>query len=223
MRNQFRAALAFFVGTLLLTGCGGGSDEQIADTIYLGGPILTMEGDEPEYAEALLVKDGRIHFVGSLAEADSVARARNRVDLDGRALLPGFIDAHGHAFIAGIQKLTANLLPPPDGEGRDVASLVTLMADWAAENEAAIERAGWIIGFGYDDAQLAEQRHPTATDLDQVSVDVSVVAIHQSGHLAAMNHKGLEVAGFTAGTPDPPGGIIRREADGGTIDQMPLP
>src|SRR6218665_195119 len=70
-----------------------------ADTIYFGGPILTMEGDRPNYVEALLVKDGKIIFAGSQKTAEKHATARQRIDLQGKTLLPGFIDAHGHAFV----------------------------------------------------------------------------------------------------------------------------
>lgn len=224
--NNYNTTLApaVLAGVLLVTGCALKPPLPTADTVYFGGPILTMEGDAPQYAEALVVKDGKILFVGSLADADKVAQAKNRVDLGGKALLPGFIDAHGHVFLSGIQKLTANLLPPPDGGGKDVASLLALLKEWQRKNAVAIEKSGWIIGFGYDDAQLAEQRHPTADDLDQVSVDVPVVVIHQSGHLAVMNHKGLALAGFTAESPDPAGGVIRREGDGrtpnGVLEEM---
>ncbi len=216
--------LAVLAGLWLVTGCAPRSQGEAADTIYFGGPILTMEGDSARHVEALVVKDGAILFAGTLKEADARAQARTRVDLAGRALLPGFIDAHGHLFASGIQKIGANLLPPPDGEGRDVAGLITLLNDWKAKNAAAIEKSGWIVGFGYDDSQLAEKRHPTASELDQVSVDVPVVIIHQSSHLAVMNHKGLELAGYDAATPDPVGGIIRREADGktpnGVLEEM---
>jgi len=223
MRKWFRHC-ALLAVVVIAAACTKAPEAEKADTIYFGGPILTMEGEAPQYAEALVVKDGKILFVGGLAEADKLARATNRVDLQGKVLLPGFIDAHGHVYMAGVQKLAANLLPPPDGEGKDVASLVALLKAWQAQNAAAIEKSGWIIGFGYDDSQLAERRHPTATELDQVSVDVPVVIIHQSGHLAAMNHKGLSVAGFNAESADPPGGIIRREQDGktpnGVLEEM---
>ncbi len=224
MNNRNTLVLAALAGILLMTGCALKPPLPTADTVYFGGPILTMEGDAPQYAEALVVKDGKILFVGSLADADKVAQAKKRVHLGGKALLPGFIDAHGHVFLSGIQKLSANLLPPPDGGGKDVASLLALLKEWQRKNAVAIEKSGWIIGFGYDDAQLVEQRHPTADDLDQVSVDVPVVMIHQSGHLAVMNHKGLAQAGFTAESPDPAGGVIRREADGrtpnGVLEEM---
>ncbi len=69
---------------------------------------------------------------------------------------------------------------------------------------------GWIAGFGYDDSQLAEQRHPTRDDLDKVSTDIPVLIIHQSSHLGVANSKALEIAGVTAATKDPNGGVFRR-------------
>ena len=203
----------------------GPKPEATADAIYSGGPIVTVDDARPS-AEALAVKDGKILAVGAKSELEKAHKgsATRLVDLGGRALLPGFIDAHGHAFNAGVQKLAANLLPPPDGAGKDVASVVALLQEWKGRNAPAIEKAGWIIGFGYDDSQLAERRHPTAADLDLVSTEVPVVIIHQSGHLAVMNHKGLAVAGVAAGTKDPPGGVIRREKDGktpnGVLEEM---
>jgi predicted amidohydrolase YtcJ len=196
-----------------------------ADAIYFGGPILTMEGDVPQYAEAIVVKDGRILFVGGKTQADELAGAvATKVDLSGRTLLPGFIDAHGHVWIAGFQKLSANLLPPPDGGGKDIASLVGLVKEWQGKNAPAIAKTGTIIGFGYDDSQLAEKRHPTAADLDKVSTEIPVIVIHQSSHFAAMNHKALALAGYTADSRDPAGGVIRREADGktpnGVLEEM---
>ncbi|RQO33234.1 hydrolase [Herminiimonas sp. KBW02] len=190
-----------------------------AETIYLGGSILTMAGDTPHYAEAVAIQNGKIINVGSKAAALKLRDERTRVvDLAGKTLLPGFIDAHGHAWMTGFQKLSANLLPPPDGKGSDIPTLVSLLKDWQSKNQVAIDKVGWIIGFGYDDSQLAEKRHPTATDLDQVSTDIPVVVIHQSSHLASMNHKALEMAGITSESPNPAGGVIRRLADGRTPD-----
>ncbi|UCF69227.1 MAG: amidohydrolase, partial [Acidobacteriota bacterium] len=213
----FGVAVAALAGVLLVAG--GCAESPGADTIYLGGNILTMEGDAPRYAEAVAVTDGTIVFVGSEEEARSLERDGTRViDLDGKTLVPGFIDAHGHVWNAGFQKLAANLLPPPDGEGRDIPALLDVLKRWQSANTRAISKVGWVIGFGYDDAQLAEKRHPVADELDQISTDLPVLAIHQSGHLASMNHKALELAGITADTEDPPGGVIRREADGRTPD-----
>lgn len=205
--------------TLAIAGCSenpqtkqdAGSSTSSVSTVYHNGDIITMEGDSATYAEALVVRDGKILFVGSKTEALAAAgNDQQLVDLEGKTMLPGFIDAHGHIFASGIQSLAANLLPPPDGEGANIANIVSLTKEWAGSNQKIIDKIGWIIGFGYDDAQLQEKRHPTAAELDQISKDVPVMVLHQSGHLASLNTKGLEFAGITEATPDPPGGIIRR-------------
>lgn len=227
-RSPLSSCFACFV-LALLAGCSKtpnespatpqttGKTAQQADSIYFGGPILTMEGDTPQYVEAVAVKDGKIMMVGNRADAFARQGSDTRmVDLQGKTLLPGFIDAHGHASNAGLQKLSANLLPPPDGPGKDIASLVAVLKEWQSKSTSPLQQSGWIIGFGYDDSQLAEQRHPTATELDRVSTELPVLVIHQSIHLAAMNHKGLAMAGVTADTKDPAGGVIRREKDGRT-------
>ena len=181
------------------------------DAVYFGGNIITMEGDSAQYAEAVAIRDGKILFVGSKEEAvKAVGDASNMIDLKGQTLVPGFIDAHGHLWMSGIQAVAANLLPAPDGKGNDIASLIEIAKDWTSKNAEIINKTGWIVGFGYDEAQLKENRHPTAADLDQVSKEVPVIFLHQSGHLAAVNTKGLEMSGISAATPDPKGGVIQR-------------
>jgi predicted amidohydrolase YtcJ len=104
----------------------------IADTVYVGGPILTMNDAAPR-AEAIAVKDGRIVAVGSRSEvAKQQTTATKVVDLGGKALLPGFIDGHGHVFTSGIQAASANLLPAPDGEGNSIAKLQELLRAYAS-------------------------------------------------------------------------------------------
>jgi hypothetical protein len=183
-----------------------------ADAIYQNGTILTIVDGAP-VAEAVAVKDGRILAVGTEAEVLKTAgSATRKIDLGGKTMLPGFVDSHGHAYLVGLQAISANLLPPPDGKGKDIAALQTLLSDWAAGNQEFVDKIGWIVGFGYDDSQLAEKRHPTREDLDKVSTELPVLIIHQSGHLGVANSKALEIAGVTANTPDPKGGIFRREA-----------
>src|SRR6056297_2867814 len=192
----------------------GSAMAQAPETIYHNGTVITLDDEKP-LAEAVAVRDGRILAVGS--EADILllsGDATRRVDLAGKTLVPGFVESHGHTYMMGIQAATANLLPPPDGEGADVASVQRLMKAWVEQNAGVIERVGWIAGFGYDDSQLAELRHPTRQELDAVSTEYPVLIIHQSGHLGVANSKALEMAGITADTPDPPGGVFRREADG---------
>jgi predicted amidohydrolase YtcJ len=185
-----------------------------ADRIWSGGPIITMN-DSAMRAEAIAEKDGRILAVGSTADVMKARGPKTEViDLKGRALLPGFIDGHGHVMLGGLQALSANMLAPPDGKVTDIASLQQTLRDWAAANQAAVKSANLIVGFGYDNAQLKELRHPTRDDLDAVSTEIPVIIIHQSGHLAALNSKALALAGFDTQSKDPPGGVIQRRAGG---------
>jgi predicted amidohydrolase YtcJ len=186
-----------------------------ADRIWSGGPILTMN-DAALRAEAVAERGGRILAVGAMADVMKTRGPKTEViDLKGRALLPGFIDGHGHVMLGGLQALSANLLSPPDGKVTDIASLQQTLRDWAAANPAAVKSTNLIVGFGYDNAQLKELRHPTRDDLDQVSMEVPVVVLHQSGHLTALNSKALALAGYDAQSKDPPGGVIQRR-DGTT-------
>jgi predicted amidohydrolase YtcJ len=181
-----------------------------ADLIYSGGPILTINDAAPT-AEAVAVRAGRILAVGTRAQVEATRGPGTRmVNLEGRTMLPGFVDPHGHVAMVGLQAVGANLLAAPDGEANDIASLIRILRDWAARNEAAVRRYGLIFGFGYDDSQLKERRHPTRDELDQVSTEVPVLIIHTSSHLAAVNSKALEKVGITAATPDPTGGVFRR-------------
>ncbi|MBO9395806.1 amidohydrolase [Shimia sp. R9_2] len=188
--------------------------QDIADTIYSGGTILTMDDSAPR-AEALATKDGRILAVGALADLLAHQGESTRAyDLDGHTMLPGFVDSHGHVVMGGLQALSANLLAPPDGDVTDIPSLQEALRGWMADNQEAIAASNLIVGFGYDQSQLAEQRHPTKADLDAVSTDVPIILVHQSGHFGAVNTAALVANGITKRTPVPPGGIIRYGADG---------
>ena len=191
------------------------AQQQSTEKLFYGGSILTMEGMQPKYAEALLVKDGKIVFVGSKQQAERLANAQVQyINLNNKTLLPSFIDAHSHVNMVGFHQMVANLYPMPDGSVSDINSLVKVMNTWKTQNPAVIKMmGGWILGNGYDDAQLSEQRHPTASDLDRVSKDQPVMILHQSGHLASVNHKALELLNFNQNTPNPEGGVIRREAN----------
>ncbi len=190
------------------------SSGEIADTLYQNGNIITMNDSQPS-VEAVAVKDGKILAVGTKKDVLKYKGDATRlIDLEGRTMLPGFVDAHGHVMAGGLQALSANVLAPPDGKVKDIASLQQTLREWVAENEEAVKKIGLIVGFGYDNSQLAELRHPLREDLDAVSKDVPIIVIHQSGHLIAVNSKALEVGGVTASTPNPTGGIIQRREDG---------
>lgn len=210
--NLIRHACAA-IGALLLAALPF-SSVAAPDKIFYGGPVITMNSDD-HVAEALAIEGGRIVAVGSRDEVFALAdKSTRRIDLKGKPLLPGFVDSHSHANFIGVQAMSANLLPPPDGEGANIASLQRLLRDYMKSEPELQRELGWVIGFGYDDSQLAEQRHPTRHDLDAVSTEVPIVLIHQSGHLGVANSLGLKMAGVGPDTPDPDGGAFRRENNG---------
>jgi predicted amidohydrolase YtcJ len=181
--------------------------------IYAGGPIITMAGSAPQNVEAIAVKEGKIIAVGTLtAVTFQAGKQARRVDLKGHTLMPGFIDAHGHVSYVGQNAGMVQLQPPPVG---GVDSIAKLQAAYLDRFKLGYPK-GLLLGNGFDDSQLAEKRFPTRHDLDAVSTDTPVIALHVSGHLAVLNSAALRMVGISAETPDPQGGGIRREADGRT-------
>lgn len=200
---------ALFVLGLCLSGCGQQQKQRAADTIYSGGVVITMNDQQPQ-AEAVAVSDGKIIFVGSDEEVKAYLHpGTQQVNLLGRSLLPGFIDAHGHVSTVGLQAMSANLLPVPDGKVNSVVVLQQVLTEFISQSDLPA-KTGLVMGFGYDDSQLQELRHPTKAELDQVSTELPIIIMHQSGHLGVANSKALAMAGISAATTDPQGGVIRR-------------
>ena len=191
-----------------LAGCGETSAPapDPADRLFRGANILTMDGSTPS---AVAVRGETIVWTGAAENSDRFIGADTEiVDLGERALLPGFIDAHGHfTFLASLVR-SANLAPPPVGAVSSIAELQQTLREHIAER--GIPPGEWVFGFGYDDSLMAERRHPTRDDLDVISTEHPIGLTHVSGHLSAVNSAGLERIGIAAETPDPSGGIIRR-------------
>ena len=207
--NRVALLASLYLAALLPTGLRA---EETAEAIYTNGDILTMVDAQP-IAEALAVRDGRILAVGGAADVLRTRGSKTRmVDLGGKTLLPGFIDPHSHFAQYEQSWGLPNLSPPPVGDVRCVADIVAkLKAHLAAKR---LPPGALVMGFGYDDSLLAEKRHPTCADLDQVSTEHPVMVTHASGHLIAANSAALRLVGYSRETPDPPGGAIRRDADG---------
>jgi len=194
---------------LSLLAAPRGARAQSADAIYSGGPILTMRGTSPEYAEALAVKDGRIVAVGRKADVDRHSGpTTRRVDLAGHTLLPGFIDTHGHMVYFGKNLVDADLFG-----SKDIPEIVARMKAQAEK----VPAGGWIVGFGYQAKLMSEKRTPSREELDRISTDIPVMIVDSSGHAGAGNSKLFEVAGIDAESPDPAGGLFARGPDGKTL------
>ncbi|MDP5093216.1 MAG: amidohydrolase [Polaribacter sp.] len=182
---------------------------EIADAIYFGGDIVTMEGETATYAEAIAVKNGKIAFVGPKKEADKMIDENTKLnDLQGKTLFPGFIDAHCHFGGFPLQAVGAKLLPPPDAGVKNIPDLQKTLKEWATPENISL--TGWIFGAGYDESVMEEKRHPTKQELDEVSTEYPIIVIHISGHFCSMNSKGLEIMGINEKSKNPAGGIIRR-------------
>jgi predicted amidohydrolase YtcJ len=183
-------------------------DNDSATTVYLNGPIVTMNTAQPG-AEAVAVRDGKILAVGSAAEVAAAAGQDAKTkDLKGAALLPGFIDAHGHFGGVAMYLAFENIAVPPVGPVKNIADFQRILAG----KKTSTPTGEWILGGGYDEAYLEEGRHPNRFDLDQVSTEHPIALIHVSQHFLSCNSKCLEIAGVDASTPDPEGGVIQRVA-----------
>lgn len=177
-----------------------------AHQVFINGDVLTMDNDN-RVVQALSVRKNLIEAVGSSEEILAlVTDATDVVDLHGRTLMPGFIDAHGHFPGSGATALAADLFSPPLGRVKNIPELLQALKEQMA-NPAP---GDWVQGLGYDDTLLAEKRHPTRAELDSVSTEVPVVASHISGHMLVANSRALELAGIDATSADPVGGVIGR-------------
>ena len=205
--------LLFIFTILLIFSCKNDKDEtgqsDNTSTVYFGGDIITMVGEKPLYAQALVVKEGKIEFAGQSDEAMKVAGPGHQmIDLEGKTLLPGLIDGHAHFGAFSAQAIGAKILPPPDAGASNIPKMIEILKAWNTPENRAL--TGWIFGMGFDDSVLEEKRFPTRFDLDQVSTEHPIMIIHISGHFAVVNSKGLELLNITSQTKDPEGGIIRR-------------
>jgi hypothetical protein len=178
---------------------------EFADAILVNGNVVTIDAARST-AQALAIKNGIILLVGSDDAARALAGASTRViDLAGRTVTPGLIDAHCHLSACGLLG-TAYV----DISWPKVFTVSDMQAKFA-EKIAVTPRGEWVVGSGW---VTFEGRYPTKHDLDPVSPNHPVFALNQGGHMAAVNSMALEVAGVDASTPDPGNGRFLREADG---------
>jgi predicted amidohydrolase YtcJ len=171
------------------------------ETIFIG-EFVTLDPAHPK-AEAVAVLDGRIIAIGSRAEVEALATNNTRrITIKGTAL-PGFADAHVHVEGVGEQ------LERLDLRGLSKADILAKIAEAAHSSGSG----SWIIGIGWDEGFWHPSVFPTASELDAVSGDHPVVLIRIDGHSTWVNSKGLALAKISRDTPDPDGGLIRRNTD----------
>lgn len=172
------------------------------DKIYYNGDILTMEDTRTE-PEAVLISDGFIAFTGSLKEAVRAAHQPEMTDLNGKTLMPAFIDGHSHI------SLVAQFSQFADLSGCESFSDIKMRLA-AFQKEKKIGEDGAVIGVGYDHNFLKEKRHPDKYLLDEVSDHIPVFVLHASGHMGVGNSVLLKEAGIDASAPDMEGSRFGR-------------
>jgi predicted amidohydrolase YtcJ len=180
------------------------SSAEAGDILIHGGPIHTGVDAAPT-AQAVLIRDDKILFVGDLAAAKAKAAKDVRdIDLKGAAAYPGFVDAHAHLTGIGLRELTLNL-----DQVKSVAELVAAVKAYAAAHpEGAIYGRGWI------ETHWPEKRFPTKADLDAAAPGRIVVLGRSDGHASVASSAALAKAGINAATPAPAGGQILKGPDG---------
>ncbi len=169
--------------------------------------VLTMESAESAVpqAEAVAISADRIAAVGSNSDIRGLASRGTRfIDCQGQTLLPGFNDAHLH--LAGLARRLQDLNCTPQ-HAPSIAALQSLIRGWAAARVPGT----WVRGFGYDDLQLTDRRHPDRHDLDSAAPHHPAWLQHRSGHASSLNSRALDLAGIHREMPDPPGGVIERD------------
>ncbi|TSB23529.1 amidohydrolase [Psychrobacter sp. YGAH215] len=196
--------------TALQTTAKQPNAEKTSDsaTVYYNGDIITMEGEQPQMVEALVTQAGKIAYVGNLNKAQSKYKNAAQVNLNSKTLLPGFIDPHSHFDMVSNTMGQANLNPPPVGKIDSMDKLLQALKDYKKDNNIADDE--WIYGWGYDESQLKEGRHPTKADIDKVLPNNPVYLQHTSGHMGVANSKALAALNITADTKNPEGGNIAR-------------
>ncbi|MGH2630324.1 MAG: amidohydrolase [Actinomycetota bacterium] len=173
-------------------------------TLIHGGGVFTATDDAP-WTEALVILGSRIAGVGPLDELTERFPGASSVDVEGRTVLPGFIDAHNHFLATGESLSSVDARYPGTAT---IDDLIRLLAD-AAERTPAAE---WVTAFGFDDAK--HEHVLTRWDLDRASAALPIRVHHVSGHHVFVNSVALAQRGVGEHTPDPQGGRLVRDASG---------
>jgi len=190
-------------------GCAGAAvllpfmpERTMPQTILYNGNILTVNNRQPR-AQAVAIADGRFLAVGANDEVQQLATSRTaKIDLGGKTVVPGFIDAHSHPAVAGRLHLRQ-----VDCDLRSIEEIQGAIRQRATQTP----KGQWVLGFKYDDTKTREGRPLTRADLDAAAPDHPVHIAHRGGHTAYVNSLAFTVAGVSEATPDPPGGKFDRD------------
>ena len=197
------ASLTRLPSQMTIPHCAGRWGNKVLDGLILSGGRV-FRGLRAGFAEACAIRDGRVLAVGTQAEVLAAAPGARVLDLAGRVAIPAFNEAHMHLLPYGLALAGVNL------RAEEVRSLDEVLSRLRAAAQAA-PKGAWVLGRGYDHAELDIGRHPTAAELDVAAPDNPVFIVRTCGHMGVANSAALRVAGVGHNTPDPEGGVIERK------------
>lgn len=175
--------------------------------IFYNANVVTLE-DEKDINEAICIEEGKIKAIGTDEEVLKLKDDKTEViDLEGRTILPGFIDPHSHFGVQSTVALYSPLYPAPIGDVNSIDKIVEVLKEDLISHK---DNSKFLMAVGYDHEQLKERRHPTRDDLDRVSKDVPIAIAHSSLHVGTFNSKAIEVLGIEEEAKDPEGGVYGR-------------
>ena len=197
--------VAALIASMAIASSVSGLPRAAADLVFRNGDVYTVDAAR-SWASAVAVTGNRIVYVGVDAGVEALVGPGTRViDLQGRMLLPGFQDSHIHPGGGGLSMERVNV-----GGVFERDTVFRIIQDYADANP---DRE-WIQGRGWEEGAFKPSGLPDRHMLDEIVTDRPAFLANSSGHDGWANTRALEIAGVTASTPDPPNGVIERDATG---------
>ena len=186
---------------------------MFTDVIFFNGEVITVDRLD-SVADSVCVKGNKIIAVGNFHSLQHlIGPNTERIDLEGRSLLPGFNDAHLHLVLYGVNQLAISCKDPK------IDSVEALLN--ALKEKAKTTPPGrWIRAWGFNETKVKEQRYPTLEELDIVSKVHPIIISRTCGHICVLNSAALKLANIDQHTPDPQGGVIEKDSKGNLTGRL---
>jgi predicted amidohydrolase YtcJ len=200
-----RAVLALSIFAACAAPSSEGPNPADEITLIVNADIVTVDDLRPS-AQAMAIRGDRIIAIGSESEVrDAISGYQRFFDLEGRTVVPGFIESHDHLFMSSGASLVADVSPFTTPRLADALEKLT---------DVEPDEDGWVVAFGADQTLYEERRGPTRDVLDPLFPVTPVIVFHLSGHAAFMNSAALSLSGLDESTPEPQGGFFEKDEDG---------
>ncbi|CAH0159441.1 N-substituted formamide deformylase [Peribacillus sp. Bi96] len=178
-----------------------------ANIVFINGEVITVD-QKNSVAEAIAINGNRISAVGTNQEIKVLIGEETKVmDLQGKSILPGFIDSHIHLILYGVNQLAVSC------KAGHIESVEDLLND-LKEKASVIPKGEWIRAWGFNETAVKEKRYPTISELDAISTDHPIMVTRTCSHISVVNRRAMEFAGLDENSENPAGGIIEKDKEG---------